>query len=59
MSQETTDASKPVEPRREYQAPIVEEIEIVAGEAMLGFCKSAGQPGAFAVCGAGCSAAGS
>jgi len=45
--------------RRAYEAPRIEEVEIVAGEAMLGFCKTAGAPGAFAVCGGGCSAGGS
>lgn len=61
MSTDTTTATpnEKSEPRQKYQAPVIEEIEIVAGEAMLGFCKSAGQAGAFAICGAGCSAAGS
>ena len=45
--------------RRVYQAPVIEEVEIVAGEAMLGFCKTAGAVGAFAICGGGCGAPGS
>jgi hypothetical protein len=47
--------------KRPYAKPILEEVEIVPQEAMLGFCKStAGQPGAFSQCGnTGCSQVGS
>ena len=56
------DASKPtLKPRRPYQRPRIEMIEIVPGEAMLSACKTAANPqaGAMAVCGGGCSGMGS
>jgi hypothetical protein len=46
--------------REPYEPPRVEEVKIVPGEALLGFCKTTGRQGAFSQCGnPGCSAAGS
>lgn len=46
--------------REPYEAPRVEEVKIVSGEALLSFCKTSGAPGAIGACGnPACSAAGS
>ncbi|MBI5511230.1 MAG: hypothetical protein HY903_20915 [Deltaproteobacteria bacterium] len=51
-------ATPPTE-REPYEAPRLEQVEIVAGEAMLSMCKTGGEQGAFSICGGGCGAAGS
>lgn len=46
--------------RRTYRPPKIEQVEIVPGEAMLGFCKTEGGMGAMYICGDGaCSSPGS
>jgi hypothetical protein len=37
--------------RRPYTPPRIEQVEINPGEAMLGFCKTAGGLGSVALCG--------
>jgi hypothetical protein len=46
--------------REPYEAPRIEEVKIVPGEALLGFCKTTGRQGAFSQCGnPACQGAGS
>jgi hypothetical protein len=45
--------------RRPYRPPRIEQVDIVPGEAMLGFCKTDAGSGAFGMCGAVCAGIGS
>ena len=49
----------PARRRRPYTPPRIEQIDIVPGEAMLGFCKTTGDWGGMGLCGGGCSMGGS